>query len=193
MKGPKYATSKVRLARALNLGRNKVHELSQEVDFPRESSHGWNIEGVRKWMEAHKINGNGSEREAVQVELLKAKLEREKHDLAESRNTTRRKIVDEMLVAVNVCVAMMRAELYQMRYQLAPRFEGLSAREIFAVWEKREREMYSRVYNELRKRTGVDVNEEDTRQKANVVAFDWPNGNGAKVSPPIPNRRVATG
>ena len=188
MKPPKYARNKTTLARCLNLGRNKVVELSQEADFPTVSSNGmYEIETVRRWIRAHKLNGNGSEREAVQLELLKAKLEREKHDLAESRSTTRQKIVDEMLRVFGVCVAMMRTELYQMRYQLAPRFEGLSAREIYSLWEGRERQMYERVYAELRERTGANIEPETT----NVVSFSA-NGNGAKVSPAIPNRKAVS-
>jgi len=170
MRHPKYASSKVRLARELNIGRNKMHQLTQEIDFPVRSANGmWDVAAVRRWMKQHKANGNGSDRELLQGELLRVKLERERYQLAESRKATREEIRAEFASVFLSAMQTIRGSLDRMSGQLAPQFEGRTAREIRHIWRERQRQTFNEIAAAFNKRTGATVKVEDTA--SNLVQF----------------------
>ena len=168
---PKYARNKTALARALNLGRNKVVELSQEVDFPTVSANGmYDIERVRKWMKQHKTGLNGSERETLQTALLAAKLERERYELGEAKDATRNEIRAEFTESLVGAMRMLRGEFDRMVRELAPRLESRTSGEIRKMWRERQALAYSEIVRAFNKVTGASVTVEET--VPNVVVFD---------------------
>ena len=112
----------------------------------------------------------GSEREEIQIALLKAKLAREAYELAEAQQATYLKLRDEMVAHYSTQVELLKAEMCKMRVELSPKFEGLEARRSFTIWDQRESAMLNSAADALQKRVGGKV-EPDSRPKENVIQF----------------------
>jgi hypothetical protein len=169
MKPPRYARNKTALARALCLGRNSIHELSQQPDFPRQSTNGmWSIPEVQKWMRQHKLNGGSMvAREQLQTELLQAKLEREKFLLNEAKAATRTQITDEFTDIFTSAMWTIRAALDRMVTELSPQFEGRTPGEIRRLFHERQTHAFSEIAAAFNRKTGASV----TVPMPNVVKF----------------------
>jgi hypothetical protein len=159
MKAPRYARNKTKLAFALNLSRRKMHELSQEVDFPRQSANGmWCIATVRKWINENGRNGGGiAEREALQTQLLEAKLEREKFLLNEAKSATRSQITDEFSDIFSSAMWTIRAALDRMVTELSPQFEGRTPSQIRRLWHERQVQAFAEIVEAFNRKTGAKV------------------------------------
>jgi hypothetical protein len=168
MTGPKYATSKVRLARALNLSRETIHRLSQEIDFPRETSHGWHLATVRKWMARHQVNLNGSEKEELQTALLRKRLEREDYALSKEKNGDRSEIYDEAAAVISSGMWMLRGKMTRLMTELAPCFEGMRAIEILKLWRERQEQIFSEIKGAFEEKLEKEI----TIPDENVLPFE---------------------
>src|SRR6266496_3190094 len=161
----RFVTNKTKLAAALGISRTLLYEYQRLPDAPAPcADNRWSVPAYRKFIASHakKVKAP-NEKEGLQIELLRAKLAREQHDLSESQQSTREKILSEVSEAVSDCNQMLRTEFFKMRNELCPRFEGKSAREMYKMWTDREREAFQKFCDALRKQTGAKIKEENTR------------------------------
>src|SRR5262249_47023775 len=112
-----------------------------------------------------------TEKQQLQLALLRAKVEKERNGADTVRAIERERVTNECVKLGEASHLIVRNELNRMKYELCPKFEGLTARQMFALWTDREDQMYGKVCHELRKR-GLPLEEENTRPAQNVVAFD---------------------
>jgi hypothetical protein len=138
---PKHVTSVTALSRELGLSRQWVTELFKLPDHPKTNNgSGHSVTAWRKYItrRAEKVQSHGSEKSRLQIELLKIRAEREAHELSVSRDEIRERIHDEYHELFARVMRSFIAELRRMVGELAPRFEALSAREIYALWNLRQ-------------------------------------------------------
>lgn len=172
MSAPLRVSSKVKLAAALGISPPTLYAYIRLPDSPPARNGYWYVSDFRKFITKKRSVMEVGEKQQLQLELMRAKVDRERHALDESRNTTRRTILDELLADFVTAAQVIRFEMYRMRMELAPTFSGMSAREIFKRWEQRERQLFDHVHRELLKRAGVTVTEKDTRPATNVIQLD---------------------
>jgi hypothetical protein len=130
----------------LALSRQWVTELFKLPDHPKANGSGHSVTAWRKYVtrRAEKVTSHGSERARLQIELLKIRAEREAHELAVSRDELREQIHDEYHQLFARVIQSFIAELRRMVGELSPRFEALSAREIYSLWNSRQQEAFDR-------------------------------------------------
>ena len=167
-------SSKVKLADALGISPPTLYAYLRLPDSPPARHGYWYVADFRKFITRKRGAMETSEKQQLQLELLRAKVDKERNGVDVVRSTEREKVTNEHVKAAEASHLIARSELYRMKCELCPRFEGLSARQMFSLWTERERKMYYSICQELRKR-GLPVEEENTQPPENVVAF---NGNG---------------
>jgi hypothetical protein len=169
MSAPLRVSSKVKLAAALGISPPTLYAYLRLPDSPPARNGYWYVSDFRKFITKKRDVMEVGEKQQLQLQLLRAKLDRERHGLDESRGITRQQIVDELLSHFDIVLQVIRTGFYRMRVELAPRFAGLSAREIYKMWDQREIQLFDDVCRELRKRAGVTITEKDTRPATNVI------------------------
>ena len=172
MSAPLRVSSKVKLATALGISPPTLYAYLRLNDSPPARNGYWYVSDFRKFITKKRDVMETSEKQQLQLELLRAKLDREKHGLDESRGTTRQQILDDLQADFITAAQVIRFELYRMRMELSPTFAGMDARSIYKKWEHRERTLFDRVSRELFKRAGATVTEKDTRPATNVIQLD---------------------
>jgi hypothetical protein len=170
----RFATNKTVLARCLRISMTLLYEYMRLPDAPAPCADGrWSVTAYRRFIAAHSKQVKApNEKEALLIRKLQLQCEREEFALRETRQTTRKKILDELTPSFVAAVQLIRTELFKMKNELCPRFEGQSAREIYRLWTNREGEAFKNVTHELNKRTGGRIEEKDTRPAVKVVPFE---------------------
>jgi hypothetical protein len=172
MKTLSRVSSRTKLAEALGISAPTLYAYSRLPDSPPARNGYWYVSEWRKFVTKKRAALEVGEKQQLQLELLRAKLDREKHELGESRGTTRQHILSELQAQFETAAQIIRFELYRMRCECSPIWAGLSAREIYRQWEQRERSLFDRVSRELYKRAGVTITEKDMRPVRNVIPLD---------------------
>jgi hypothetical protein len=172
MKTPLRVSSKAKLADALGIARVTVYQYLRLPDSPPVRNGYYYVSEWRKFITKKRDVMEVGEKQQLQLELLRAKLEREQHGLSESRGTVRQEILNDLQAQFETAAQIIRFQLYRMRMELAPAFAGLSAREIYKRWEHREQTLFDDICRELLKRAGVTVTEKSTRPATNVIQLD---------------------
>jgi len=195
MSAPLRVSSKVKLAEALGISRPTLYAFMRLPDSPPPRNCYWYVKDFREFITRKRGSVNASDKEQLQIALLDARLQRERYEFDEARETTYKKVREDLLRQFTAVLHLIKSRWYRLRNELSPKFASLdNPRAIFQLWEQSEAKVMNELANELERRTGAKLPEKDTLPAAvNVVNFGQPNGNGAKVSPTIPNRRVATG
>jgi len=175
MRAPARVSSKFKLAEALGISAPTLYQYLRLPDSPPPKNGYWVVADFRKFITKRRGAMETSEKQQLQLELLKAKVEKERNGVDVVRATEREKATTECAKLVEGSHQVVRSEFYRMRCELCPRFEGLTARKMFALWTERETQMYRAICGELRER-GLAIEEENTRP-SNVVEFNG-NGNG---------------
>jgi hypothetical protein len=141
---PKHVASVSALARELALSRQWVTELFKLPDHPKANGSGHSVTAWRKYVtrRAEKVTSHGSEKTRLQLELLKIRAARESHELAVSRDEIRTQIRDEYHQLFSRAMRTFIAELRRMVGELSPRFDAMSAREIYTLWNVRQQEAF---------------------------------------------------
>ena len=130
------------------------------------------VGAFRKFIAKKRESVKASEKEQLQILLLRTRLEREQYEFAEVRQATRKKIRADLAAEFVAVAQLLRTELYKMRNEVALTAEGRTAREIYRILTDRENAAFDAVCRELEKRTGANVAEKETRPASNVVAFN---------------------
>src|SRR5439155_14820329 len=132
MKTPKNVPSVSALARELSMSRQGGRELLKLDGNPKPTKAGHNIAKWKKFIadRAEKAGTQAGAKSRLQIALLEAKLERERHDLAVASGELRRKIAKELLDAAMRCWYAMIAELDRVPNDLPPNLVGCGANEI---------------------------------------------------------------
>jgi hypothetical protein len=173
IKPPSFASNKTKLAHALGIGRSLLYQFARLPDSPLPRANGmWHVPTWRAFIAKKRESVKASEKERLQIACLKIRLEREQHELDQARETTRKQILDDLTAQFVAAAQLIRTELFKVKNELCPRFEGQSAREIYRLWTDREGEAFKNVTHELNKRTGGRIEERDTRPTVKVGPFE---------------------
>src|SRR5262245_43499397 len=125
----RFARNKLMLSRCLGISRTTLYEFLRLPDAPAPCADGrWSVVQWRKFLAKKRDCVKGSEREQLTLALLKTRLEKEAHGLAEAKRSTLDKCRVEMIMKVRSAFSMLRTELYHARVECAPRCEGQTAR-----------------------------------------------------------------
>lgn len=169
MKTSSRVSSRTKLAEALGISAPTLYAYSRLPDSPPARNGYWYVSEWRKFVTKKRSVMETGEKQQLQLELLRAKLDREKYGLAESSGTVRQQILGELQAHFDTALQVIRTGFYRMRVELAPRFAGISAREIYKMWDQREMQLFDDVCRELRKRAGATITEKETRPASNIV------------------------
>jgi hypothetical protein len=165
-------SSKTKLASELGISRQTLYAFCRLPDSPPARHGYYPVSEWHKYITRKRDFLNMSEKEQLQIALLRAKVEREQFDLDQARERTQKEILKKLMTQFVGIAHLIQTECYRMRIELVPRFEGLSAREISKTWDTRERQMWKTIVAELQKRTGANVEEKDTPPAVNGILFD---------------------
>jgi hypothetical protein len=196
MKPPSRVSSRTKLAEALQISRPTLYAFARLPDSPPARNGYWHVAEWRRFVTRKKGSVKASEKEQLQIAVLRAKLEREQFDLDTARERTRNEIRDDLMQGFVSVAQLIRGGLYRMRTELSPVFaSGVDARGVYRAWENKERELWAVVCAELTKKSGARIDEPDTRAENVVVPIVGKrNGRGStlKVDEGISHRRAAT-
>ena len=177
MKSPLRVSSRVKLAEALGISRPTLYAFARLPDSPPARNGYWYVRDWRRFVTRKRGSVKTTEKEQLQLDLLRTRLEREQHCLSEARSSSYNEARAELLAQVEGVFGLIRTELFHLRVELSPQFEGLNARAIHRAWKDGERRVFERVCKELAKRIGGRaLSEESSRPVENVVPLF--NGNG---------------
>jgi hypothetical protein len=172
MSSPLRVSSKVKLAEALGISRPTLYAFLRLPDSPPARNGYWYVGDFRKFITRKRDSVSASEKEQLQINCLKVRLEREQHELAEARQSTNDRLRREWIERLHEVFSILRTRLYHERLQCAPRCEGRGARQIFAVLDEGERRAFNTVADAIMERAGQTVTEESTRVVKNVIEFE---------------------
>jgi hypothetical protein len=185
----RFARTVAQLCPAVPFSRSEYYRLRKMPGAPlprSDSTH--SIEEWREFARKEKSARAPSEKEALELEILRLKAERAKWDLDEARERTRSEILADLMSQFIVVLNSMRLGLERMKSRLAPVFEGRNARSIYDCWTGYEQTLFIDVRKQIERETGVRLDDEALRQydsrnialaKNRVLAH---NGNGKNGS-----------
>src|SRR6266478_2095508 len=174
----KFASSKTKLSQCLGISRQYLHEFFKLPDSPVAASNG--MHSVAKWRKfianhVAKVKGAGTEREKLQIALLRIRVSREELELAEQDHTIRESITNEI---ESECCKILDALTYQLcglPMQVAPKLAGLEVKAIFKKMQAEIDSRFSAAADALKKlqrasqrKTGRSKKEE----ASNVIEFN---------------------
>ena len=167
----KYASNKTKLAACLGISRTLLYQFARLPDAPVPRSDGrHHVPTWRKFIASKRDSIKASEKEQLQILCLKIRAEREQYELDVRRNEVRNEITTQFLARFDRAHGTLATALRRMPDELAPRFEGMSVREIHKAWRGRLEEVLAQAVHticqdEARVRAG------DPRE-SNVVPFE---------------------
>src|SRR5713101_6231618 len=133
------ASSKTKLAQCLGISRQYLHEFFKLPDSPVAASNG--MHSVAKWRKfianhVAKVKGLGTEREKLQIALLRIRVSREELELSEQDCSIREEISREFDAACCRIIDCLQGEIEWMPHQLAGVFAGKTPNQIFKLWQR---------------------------------------------------------
>jgi hypothetical protein len=160
--------------------RSEYYRLRKRPGAPAPRSNGTHsIAAWREFARKEKAARAPSEKESLELEILKLKAERAAFDLAQARQEMREKILGELTQEFLAILSSIHTALFRMKNELAPQLEGRSARQIYSTWTSYERRFFENVWEQIRRQTGVVLSEEDLRPQSRMMAVAGGNGNGS--------------
>src|SRR6266852_3802747 len=125
MKGAAFASSKTKLAACLGLSRQYLYAFFALPDSPRPGSNGMHSVGAwRKFIaaRARKVKGAATEREALQVAYLRARVDREQLELSVFDNSIKETITTEISGEACRIIDTLKAQIEGLPHRLSGRF-----------------------------------------------------------------------
>lgn len=175
----RYANTVAQLCPAIPFSRSEFYRLRKLAGAPRPRSDGrFAIAEWRRFFKRKRSQANPSEKEQVELDVLKLKKAKAEYELSEAMQTTYNTVRDDLLSSFVGVLHMVRAGIHRMHGELAPRLSGMDARSAYRLLRDRERVLFAEIYEQLRKRTGGEIQEENTRPTTVIVPFNR-NGNGS--------------
>jgi hypothetical protein len=164
-------SSKYKLAAALGVACPTVYAYLRLPDSPPVRDGYYHVAEWRKFVNRKRDVLKVSEKQQLELELLRTKLKRETHVFNEAKNVTERRIREEQEAHFLTAAIMIRDGLIRMRGELSPRFASMDARSIFKLWDEREQALFDSVCERLTKLAGATIQEKDVRPPISVVTF----------------------
>ena len=137
VKPPLRVSSKVKLADALGVSRVTVYQYLRLPDSPPVPNGYYYVADWRKFITRKRSVMETSEKQQLQLELLRTKVEVTRNGLDSTRTAERQRILDELSEIFISAMWKVRREFDRGITELSPRFEGLSAREIYQLFRER--------------------------------------------------------
>jgi hypothetical protein len=157
------------------LSRTEYYRLRKLPGAPPPRADGaHSIAAWRKFAREEKSARAPSEKEALEMEILRLKAERAAFDLAQARQEMREKILNELTQEFLAILSSIRTALFTMKNQLSPKFEGQTARAIFSEWNGYERKLFTDIKQQVERRVGIAIDDEGNL----IPNGGQPNGNG---------------
>src|SRR6266852_3621838 len=138
MKGAAFASSKTKLAAVLGISRQYLYAFFALPDSPRPGSNGMHrVSTWRKFIaaRARKVKGAATEREALQVAYLRARVEREQLELSVFDNSIKETITNEISGEACRIIDCLQGEITRMPHQLSGVFAGKTPNQIFKLFQ----------------------------------------------------------
>ena len=182
MKAAKFASSKTKLAACLGLSRQYLYAFFALPDSPRPGSNGMhNVLTWRKFIAARsrRVKGAATEREALQVAYLRARVEREQLELSELDNSIRSSITNEISGEACRIIDCLTGEIRRMPHQFSGVFAGKTPNQICKLWQRELDQSFLKAGNALEKirATSRRKTAERKKEETNVVPFRAAGGN----------------
>jgi hypothetical protein len=134
----RFATNKTKLAQCLGISRTLLYEFMRLPDAPAPCADGrWSVSAFRKFIAKKRDSVKASEKEQLQILCLKIKAEREQHELDVALGEVEAQIHKKYGDILCRDHEILSSGLRRMVAELAPRFEGLTARQIHGLWKER--------------------------------------------------------
>jgi hypothetical protein len=162
-----FARNKTTLAQCLGISRTLLYEYLKLPSAPVPRHDGrWSVQAFRKFIAANakKVKAP-NEAEALKIQLLRIKAERESHELAVARDEVRTGIHDEYRQIFSRIIQSIFPRLRQMTGRLSPKFEGMGARDIKRLWDAELQDCFNQA------RLILEGKEPGNKNPGKVVAF----------------------
>jgi hypothetical protein len=171
MKTPRFANTVIQLCGVLGISTTHYYALRKEPGAPIPASNGkFPIAAWRKFANRHRARPEKekalSEREALEVELLRRRLYRTNLEIAEIDNTRSEEICNEITDKTRRILEVLSQKLFAMPLQLSGIFATMAPIEILKRWQLDLREVFQAAKSEILK-----IEREHAR-KSNIVSFD---------------------
>lgn len=146
----KFAGNKTKLATALGISRTLLYEFMRLADFPPPKPDGrWDVSACRKFIAEKRVNIQVSEKEQLQILILKIRAEREQFELDLERGQYM--ATDAVNEVITRCNGLIRRHLFRLiECELPGRCEGMTAIEIKKTGVKLLRECLEGLCTEFR-------------------------------------------
>jgi hypothetical protein len=162
MKTPLRVSSKAKLADALGVSRVTVYQYLRLPDSPPPRNGYYYVAEWRKFITRKRAIMETGEKQQLQLELLKTKIETARNGLDTIRAAERQRILDELSATFTLAMWKARREFDRAITELAPRFEGLSARAMYGLWRERTNQACGTIIRELNRKSGAKINATET-------------------------------
>src|SRR5260370_20786565 len=175
MKAARFASSKTKLAAVLGLSRQYLYAFFALPDSPRPGANGMhNVLTWRKFIaaRARKVKGAATEREALQVAYLRARVEREQLELSEFDNSIKEKITNEISGDACQIIDTLKGEIERMPHQFSGAFAGKTPNQICKLWQHELDESFQKASDALAKIKEQSKRKTTKKKEANVIPFD---------------------
>jgi len=176
MKAARFASSKTKLAAVLGLSRQYLYAFFALPDSPRPGSNGMHsVSTWRKFIAARsrRVKGAATEREALQVAYLRARVEREQLELAEFDNSIKERIVNEISAEACRIIDCLKGEVERMPHQFSGVFAGKTPNQIFKLWQRELDQSFQKASAALDKLRAESRRKRATQRRVeNVIQFN---------------------
>jgi hypothetical protein len=151
---PNRVSSKTKLATQLGISRQSLYAFMRLPDSPPARNGYYSVPEWRRYITRRRGEVKFSEKEALQIAVLKVRLERERFELNEFRQLTRRRIFGELSNAFEFAFQRHVSELRRLVDTLPPRLAGCSASEIHAALDQELQRAFDRCRLDVLRQTG---------------------------------------
>jgi DNA primase len=140
-----YASSKTALAECLQISRPTLYSYLHLPDAPRPKSNGmWKVSEVRRYIRKQegKRKITSTEKEQLEVELLRKRITRVDLEISELDNSRREEITDKITGECRRVVDALNSQLWRMPDELSGIFSVLA--EPMAIYKRFKAELHQR-------------------------------------------------
>jgi hypothetical protein len=165
-------SSKRKLAEALQISPPTLYAYMRLADSPPARNGYWYVGDFRRFITKKRDVMEMSEKRQLEVELLRAKLEKERYCLAEAQDSTRKQILEQVVSEFDSVFRRHIGGLRRLTDTLPPRLTGLGPQEIHSTLKNELQRAFNDCIAWLEERTGAAVRVETDADK--LVPFEEP-------------------
>jgi hypothetical protein len=166
----RFAKNKAALSRALDLSRVSIHRFLLLPGAPRKHGEGYNIAEMKRFIASHtKDIRVGTEKEKLQIVLLKLKIEREQLALAQENFEIREAIYRDAADQGFQVIDCLATQVRRMPDELSGRFSGMEPMEISKLFKSEINQRFQRAHDALQKMIAQSKRKTGKVKPENVV------------------------